>query len=570
MEIRQYKHPKKTHYWLGENFDFTGLQFFAIKPDGTKEIITATMEMVDSSAFNPQKKGTHPITVTYAGSSYTFNTKVSQKQNFRIDGTKIMDPNGEEFIPIGANVNGPRMWWRRDTLQDVDIIADTWNFNTVRLVTTFNLELNLDCNTDMHAIINAFTDKGVVVMVEMHDYTGGYPKYGEKENSEIDKNSDTLEVFCSKWVELAKQLKDNPYVWINIMNEPSGAQERTWWDGEQEDVDIWYHCHDYITNALRNCGFDNIIVLDENGYGQGRYKTDDPDGTGSAILYNGPKLNNKYKDLLYSLHPYGWAVTERMEKFIVDCHKRGLALVMGEYGPVTGDLATHKSTFNIFHTTLPHKVGRLYWAWDGDFMAVCNAENAVSATGAPGGWGWQADALDGTKPSNLTWWGELVWADAKGTLSLPIPKFDWPLLVNGDFTQGFAGWHNIGNNRLTRIEKGSFDGSDAACLGAGNGYTAQEIYNENLIPGATYAFGLWGKATGVLADNHVKVGFAYTPEGGKEIQEELLFTAAEWKHQECTFTLPDAKIQSARIFVWKTNSEIDFFFDKVMFRLKDA
>ncbi|MBV6626492.1 MAG: hypothetical protein KI793_26735 [Rivularia sp. (in: Bacteria)] len=67
-----------------------------------------------------------------------FNTvSNARSQYFRVQGTKIISPQGKQFIPIGANINGWNfMGWDAKELGGaaklVNSIQNDWNFNIVR------------------------------------------------------------------------------------------------------------------------------------------------------------------------------------------------------------------------------------------------------------------------------------------------------------------------------------------------------------------------------------------------------------------------------------------------------
>ncbi|MCL2664405.1 MAG: cellulase family glycosylhydrolase [Defluviitaleaceae bacterium] len=590
-------HANRTLYWEGEEFDFTGTAFFYQKRNGDSEVITATAAMIDSSAFDKNTKGTYPIVVSYDGFSYTYTATVSGQEHFYIGinpttgDPAIIDPNGEVFIPLGVNVNGNAMWGGRNgrdsssVLQDLNLIADIWQFNTIRVVMTQhfnhpNVQNRHWHYDDIDAIVEAFTAKGIVCMLEMHDpLSNFYPDFTQ--NGPLNGSRDGYPVnlvdFAAEWVRIATKYKDNPYVWINLLNEPTvltsyGDAWFTAWKNflfaengktypagysHQFDVDVQFYIHDYILTALKEADINNLICINENHYGQSAYNENDPDGPGSFILNKGRELDAKHGKILYALHPYGWADLLRMENFVKDCYARGLMINFGEYGAVWGDLTTHKSTMNVYTVGLQYNVGRLYWDWSNDNMSVVDRNKP----GVTGGWGWEIDRVDGTKPTNLSWFGELVWADSRGTLTLPIKRFIFPIIVNGDFANGLSPWHNFGGLRL--VQGGSHDLTDCAELMAGHDYTGQALDTDNLIPGATYTLSAWGRLG--IESNYYEIGLAFTAVGieGEPHIRVPEFTSTVWAHHEVTFTLPANDLRTARIYAWGPNGSVPFFFDKV-------
>ena len=55
--------------------------------------------------------------------------------NFAVRGSQILDPDGRNFIPVGANVNGPQFVWNGPTVGQAAVADDVWRWNTIRLNT---------------------------------------------------------------------------------------------------------------------------------------------------------------------------------------------------------------------------------------------------------------------------------------------------------------------------------------------------------------------------------------------------------------------------------------------------
>jgi len=181
----------------------------------------------------------------------------------------------------------------------------------------------------------------------------------------------------------------------------------------EESANMWYDTHNHIIKAIRDAGAENIIVLDEHFWGQGGYNSGEPDGPGSAMLSKGPLLNSIYENLVYSFHPYNWQSYEYILSLIKDCHERGLAVIVGEYGAVPGDVVSHNATRSLFDAAIPNGAGRIHWAWSAD-------RYHLTQTGEGGGY--LIDITDGiNKPTNLTWLGGLIWDDNRGALTFPTP-----------------------------------------------------------------------------------------------------------------------------------------------------
>jgi mannan endo-1,4-beta-mannosidase len=481
------------------------------------------------------------------------NENVNANGNFNVVGHIIYAPDGTPFVPKGTNVNGPRGFFTRDTLQDVEMLCDVWQFNTVRLISTFGMLWQRSANADMEGIVKAFTDRGVVVMIMTCDYGGTYPDDEDHWNDIGNFVQYNFTTYTYKWVELAETFKDNPYVWFNVMTEPAGGD----WKGTNEDsCELWYSLSKHLIEAIRATGSENIIVLDEHWWGQGAYDSNNPDGYGSAVLHEGVRLNQEFDNLIYSLHPYGWTEHGYMLSYVKDCHERGLSLVMGEYGAGVGDSRTHRSAQSMFDVAIPYGVGRIHWAWGDDRYHLTATES---------GGGYEADITDGVnKPTNLTWLGSLIWDDNRGLATSPTPDHEFTAISNGDFKNGLSGWQNTGTPRPLIIdEEGSHNNSACACLvKEGGGYTSTRLNSGLIRFGKEYKFSAWGKSSPGITEDLAAVTLAYrTESGGEETEQVIFFGEAEWTYKEIIFTMPDY-VHSARIMVSRPDGT-DFFFGDI-------
>ena len=306
-------------------------------------------------------------------------------------GTKIYDPNGREFIAKGVNVNGPGFGWPGDTPGYADEIIERWKFNSIRL----NVK-ELDPapwtyaeNGTVDEIIDTYTDKGAVVVLEPHENTGGYFT-----GSQLDK----LEQW---WRQQADQYKDNPYVWFNTSNEPGGSNS-----SNSENVAKWVNQNQRIINAIRNEGADNVIVVDGHYWGQdvGEWNSSPVKESKSAILGSSSQLKDPEKKLVFSVHLYDqWIYGQsKMADYFDRVQAAGVPLLIGEYG-ATKDGKFKEAVSSMFKTAVPREIGRFAWAWwGGDDFELTTSNN---------GGGQHAQYDSNGNITNLTWFGKQVLAD---------------------------------------------------------------------------------------------------------------------------------------------------------------
>jgi hypothetical protein len=138
----------------------------------------------------------------------------------------------------------------------------------------------------------------------------------------------------------------------------------------------------------------------------------------SAILSSGKDLLSfggaNYNNVIFSFHAYSeWSAggAVKMADYIQRVQAEGLALMAGEYGgdksmSVTQDLLAMADSYNL---------GRIAWNWQGD--AGGGGYNLTT-----GGGGFLIN--DPLVPTNLSPFGQLVWADTHATdfSAVPLPS----------------------------------------------------------------------------------------------------------------------------------------------------
>ena len=305
-------------------------------------------------------------------------------------GKQIIGPDGKPFVARGANINGPAYYFRNDPIDNpgplgmssLDMIANCWKFNIVR-VNTFASSMVL-YPEDFDRTVKAFTERGIVVMIEPHDYTGRYP------NAEIE-----IKVLAGAHRTLAARYKDNPYVWFNVMNEPNAEKL-------EQAHDLWVETHRTVIREIRKTGADNIIVADAHGWGQ-----DNRGGAGSSILNWGAELQQfdgkPQPNIVFSLHVYElWNNADQaFAEYFNETAAKGLPLIVGEFGMLNGPRDTLPASTAMMAAAKPRGIGWLVWHFDGGDTN----DLTLPSTG-----GWMID--DCGKPTNLTPLGRLVWDGA--------------------------------------------------------------------------------------------------------------------------------------------------------------
>ena len=338
----------------------------------------------------------------------------NKSAEFKVKGTEIIDPNGQEFIAHGININGYGYGWWGDTPGAVGDIVERWNFNAIRLnVRGIEPREIIEQNGTIDQVIDLYTDHGVVVVLEAHEQTGDYFT-GEK--------LDRLEDW---WREQAREYKDNPYVWFNVSNEPGGVNS-----SQPENVAKWLNQNQTVIDAIRAESANNIIVVDAHYWGQdvGEWNSNPVDRDKSSILAHAQKLKDPQNNLVFSVHLYDqWQYGEaKMQDYFDRVHDAGIPIIIGEYG-AKNDGSYQSTVTSALKIADKKDIGVFAWAWAGqDEYDLTGFDLTTSGNG--GGQHSQYDP-DGNV-TNLSWFGEKVWNN----------KFQQPEPEPDKYTNSFLNW----------------------------------------------------------------------------------------------------------------------------------
>ena len=334
------------------------------------------------------------------------DTVAAGPSRFTMSDNTIYAPDGSVFELRGVNI----FPWALDD-KNVNGIVDCWGFNSVRLHSwilprmtsqwkdhlvyvdeplLFSEDEDRYRLYDIAPLIDIYTEREIVVIVDIHDLIGGY-----FEGEDLAQYIQFLEHFVNRY-------KDNPYVWIDLHNEPGG------WDGLDGDYSRWYAESSLLMDTVRAISPDMVMILSGTAWGQDtgpswRHGRVEP--SQSALLANS-ELIQGYDNLITTFHMYDqWKFSYDRVKHYVDelLASTDAPIYVGEYGSWNGDSTLQSSEF--LHTLLKEpgyeKLGRSVWTWS------ALDQNDLTNTGD--GSGYLVDSCEA--PSNLSPLGEMVWAD---------------------------------------------------------------------------------------------------------------------------------------------------------------
>jgi mannan endo-1,4-beta-mannosidase len=295
---------------------------------------------------------------------------------FTIVGHDIVDPDGNLFVPIGANMavrqggyeEGYAFNWNgTGTGHVADVKA--WGWNTVRATLICAPEGSptpdeLDRGID--DFVDEYTSQRVVVIVECHDIT----------IDDLAPSDPRVAQLLAFWERFAAKYKDNTYVWFNPYNEPQGG-------AEPADVANWLALQRDALVRLRAIAPTNVFVADIPGGGQAVQAF-----TGERPI---TELGSGQCNVLYSWHAYGALGSDGVfGKFEDYGHEKasranhdeafaylrdhGIPVIIGEVGdPLTLDEGTagqpiwnRIASKAVIADAASYGIGMLWWHATGD------------------------------------------------------------------------------------------------------------------------------------------------------------------------------------------------------------
>ena len=259
---------------------------------------------------------------------------VISEDNMYVQGTKLYDANGNEFIMRGVNI--PHAWYTDKTETSINAVADL-GANCVRVVLADGYQWDKTSREEVENIINICKQNKLICILEVHDYTG--------------KNDPALlQQAVNYWLDLKDLLNANKnYVIVNIANE---------WLGTWDLGSTWADTYCEAIKRMRNAGIENVIMVDASGYGQEtKYLISDckkvlaADTTGNTM---------------FSIHMYSVAGADAstVKSNIDNTLANNVCLCIGEFGDFQNGGDVDERT--IIDYSQEKGVGTIAWSWKGN------------------------------------------------------------------------------------------------------------------------------------------------------------------------------------------------------------
>ncbi|MCQ2190748.1 MAG: cellulase family glycosylhydrolase [Paludibacteraceae bacterium] len=266
----------------------------------------------------------------------TYDFKVSDVDGIKVDGTKLLDHCGDEFVMRGVNL--AYTWFKSSAYDQLEAIHK-YGANAVRIVLNNGIKNKADDAASVRKIADKCKEYGMVAILEVHDVTGS------------DKIDDLLKA-AQYFANMASSLKGTEsYIVVNIANEwHNSSSASVWRDGYVKAIPV-----------LRNAGIRNCIMVDAGGYGQN-----------AATIHTYGKdvlAADVDNNILFSIHMYGGAGnTNNIIPNIDGVINQDLAVCVGEFGWFHSDGDVDEA--KILSYCNEKNVGWLAWSWYGNGSPV--------------------------------------------------------------------------------------------------------------------------------------------------------------------------------------------------------
>jgi mannan endo-1,4-beta-mannosidase len=285
---------------------------------------------------------------------------------FSVAGGKLYDANGAQFVMRG--VNHAHTWYPQQTSSFANVKA--LGANTVRVVLASGDRWTRNTNADVANVIALCKADRLICVLEVHDTTG----YGEQSGAI------TLDRAVDYWLSLKDVLVgQEPYVIVNIGNEPYGNQNYASWATDSANA----------IKRLRAGGLTHTIMVDAPNWGQDWSFT--MRDNAASVFAADPARNT-----LFSIHMYGvFDTAAEITDYLGRFRAAGLPIVVGEFGFNHSDGDPDEDT--ILAYSQANGIGWLGWSWSGNGGGVEYLDMATAFI-----------------PASLTSWGQRIFNGVNG------------------------------------------------------------------------------------------------------------------------------------------------------------
>ncbi|SDB40945.1 endoglucanase [Pseudobutyrivibrio sp. YE44] len=269
-----------------------------------KDTEKKTEETKPKKETKVEKKEEEPAP-TYLGNG----TKLKYYGQLSVDGTKLVDENGDDALLMGVSTHGINWYPDYASPETIKSLREDWGINVIRLA-MYTSDYNGYCvggkenQENLKNIIDdavkAATDNDMYVIIDWHILNDNNPN---------EYKSEAIQFFG----EMVRKYESNENVIYEICNEPNG--DTTW-----EDI------RDYaneVIPVIRNVNEDAIILVGTPKWSSDLYSVlDDP---------------LEFDNIMYTYHFYAATHGARERDKLRTALEEGLPVFISEYGLVSAD-----------------------------------------------------------------------------------------------------------------------------------------------------------------------------------------------------------------------------------------
>lgn len=259
------------------------------------------------------------------------NSPVQEHGNLKVQGTKIVDKNGNDFVIQGVSTHGIAWFPQYINYETFKTLRDDFNVNTIRLA--LYSDKNAGYTTNLHSKVEEGVEYarqlGMYVIIDWHILNDNNPNQN-KENA------------ISFFTEMANKYKDDENVLYEICNEPNGNV--TW----QNDIKPYA---EELIKTIRSVDKDAIIIVGTPTWCQ------DVD-----IVSKNPIEN--YTNIVYALHFYAATHKDDIRNKLRTALNNNLPILVSEFGitDASGNGEINKDEANKWINLLrENKIGYVCW-----------------------------------------------------------------------------------------------------------------------------------------------------------------------------------------------------------------
>ncbi len=302
-----------------------------------------------------------------------YGDKTETKAGFSVDGNKLLDANGKEFIMRG--VNFPYMW-NKDSLEDaLDGIAAS-GANCVRIGLSDGELWEKTTAEEVEKIISECEERKLVSVLEIHDTTYGL-SYEDADGNKLSirDNIKPLDMAANYWIEMADLLNSHAdTVIVNIGNE--------WHNGSWLNSQEWADGYKTIIAKLRSANITNTLMVDADGNGQfaGCLYGDEAKNTPAcaADIISADKKSNT----MFSIHMFAIAAPdeETVNSTLTSCIDQKICVCVGAFN--SGNASASAASQAVMEVCEEKNIGYIGWVWKDDSGNTKNTDIAIDWNGS--------------------------------------------------------------------------------------------------------------------------------------------------------------------------------------------